>query len=166
VVHHHAARARDRSRGRHRLSAIEKHAGRSTITARLRLNYDSNKALSEISSKVNQVRGDLRPEAEIPVINIESADSRFASAYLSFTSDILAANEITDYLNRVVQPRLTAVSGVQRAEILGGRTFAMRVWMKPSKWRRSTSALRRCVRRWRRITTSPRPAARKARWCR
>jgi multidrug efflux pump len=107
--------------------------GRSTITARLKLNYDSNKALSEISSKVNQVRGDLPPEAEIPVINIESADSRFASAYLSFTSDILQANEITDYLNRIVQPRLTAVSGVQRAEILGGRTFAMRIWLKPEQ---------------------------------
>ncbi|MBA2270514.1 MAG: efflux RND transporter permease subunit [Chthoniobacterales bacterium] len=106
---------------------------RSTITVRLKLNYDSNKALSEISSKVNQVRGDLPPEAEIPVINIESADSRFASAYLSFTSDMLAANEITDYLNRVVQPRLTAVAGVQRAEILGGRTFAMRIWLKPEQ---------------------------------
>src|SRR5688572_30265622 len=107
--------------------------GMSTITARLKLNYDSNKALSEISSKVNQVRGDLPPEAEVPVINIESADSRFASAYLSFTSDILQANEITDYLNRIVQPRLTAVAGVQRAEILGGRTFAMRIWLKPEQ---------------------------------
>ena len=105
--------------------------GISTITARLKLNYDSNKALSEISSKVNQVRGDLPPEAEIPVINIESADSRFASCYLSFTSDILQANEITDYLNRIVQPRLTALGGVQRADILGGRTFAMRIWLKP-----------------------------------
>src|SRR5688500_7487542 len=107
--------------------------GVSIITARLKLNYDSNKALSEISSKVNQVRGDLPPEAEVPVINIESADSRFASAYLSFTSDILQANEITDYLNRIVQPRLTAVAGVQRAEILGGRTFAMRIWLKPEQ---------------------------------
>ena len=107
--------------------------GVSTITARLRLNYDSNKALSEISSKVNQVRGDLPPEAEIPVINIESADSQFASCYLSFTSDILQANEITDYLNRVVQPRLTAIAGVQRADILGGRTFAMRIWLKPEQ---------------------------------
>ena len=107
--------------------------GMSTITARLKLNYDSNKALSEISSKVNQVRGDLPPEAEIPVINIASADSRFASCYLSFTSNILQANEITDYLNRVVQPRLTALGGVQRAEILGGRTFAMRIWLKPEQ---------------------------------
>ncbi len=107
--------------------------GVSTITARLKLNYDSNKALSEISSKVNQVRGDLPPEAEIPVINIASADSQFASCYLSFTSDILQANEITDYLSRIVQPRLTAIAGVQKADILGGRTFAMRIWLKPDR---------------------------------
>ena len=72
--------------------------GVSTITARLKLNYDANKALSDISSKVNAIRRDLPPEAEIPVINIESADSQFASAYLSFTSNILQPNEITDYL--------------------------------------------------------------------
>ncbi len=105
----------------------------STITAHLKLNYDSNKALSEISSKVNQVRNDLPPEAEVPVINIQPADSQFASAYLSFTSNILQANEITDYLTRIVQPRLTAIAGVQRAEILGGRTFAMRIWLKPDR---------------------------------
>jgi len=107
--------------------------GMSTITARLKLNYDSHKALAEISSKIDQVRGDLPPEAEVPIINLESADSQFASAYLSFSSDILEANEITDYLNRVIQPRLTAVEGVQRADILGGRTFAMRAWLKPDR---------------------------------
>ncbi len=107
--------------------------GRSTITARLRLNYDPIKALSEISSKVDQVRGDLPPESEVPVINVESADTQFASAYLSFTSDILQQNEITDYLFRVVQPRLAAIEGVQRAEILGSRTFAMRVWLNPDR---------------------------------
>jgi multidrug efflux pump len=107
--------------------------GLSTINVRLRLNYDSTKALAEISSKVDQVRRDLPPEAEVPVINIESADSQFASAYLSFTSDILQQNEITDYLVRVVQPRLSAIAGVQRADILGGRTFAMRIWLKPER---------------------------------
>src|SRR5579862_5945507 len=107
--------------------------GLSTITVRLKLNYDPNKALAEISSKVNQVRYDLPPEAQIPVINIESADSQFAAAYLSFTSDILEANQITDYLTRIVQPRLTALEGVQRADILGGRTFAMRIWLKPDQ---------------------------------
>src|SRR6266404_5721017 len=107
--------------------------GISTITIRLKLNYEANKALAEISSKVDQVRNDLPPEAEVPVINIESADSQFAAAYLSFTSDILEANQITDYLVRIVQPRLTALEGVQRADILGGRTFAMRVWLKPDR---------------------------------
>lgn len=107
--------------------------GTSTIKVRLKLNYDSTKALAEISSKVDQVRNDLPPEAEVPIINIESADSEFASAYLSFSSDVLLQNEITDYLMRVVQPRLSAVEGVQRAEILGARTFAMRIWLKPDR---------------------------------
>src|SRR5512138_446465 len=105
----------------------------STITARLKLNYDSTRALSKIGSKVDQVRGDLPPEAEVPVLNIESADSQFAAAYLSFSSEFLKQNEITDYLVRVVQPRLSAIPGVQRADILGARTFAMRIWLKPDR---------------------------------
>jgi len=111
----------------------ESHQGLSTIRARLRLNYDATRALAEISSKVDQVRRDLPPEAEVPILNVESAESQFASAYLSFSSDILKQNEITDFLVRVVQPRLTAVEGVQRADILGARTFAMRIWLKPDR---------------------------------
>jgi len=105
----------------------------SIIRARLRLNYDATKALAEIASKVDQVRGDLPPEAQVPVINIESVDSQFASAYLSFSSEFLKQNEITDYLVRVIQPRLSAIEGVQRADILGARTFAMRIWLKPDR---------------------------------
>src|SRR5260370_42354210 len=105
----------------------------STITARLKLNYDANKALSDISSKVDAIRRDLPPESEIPVIAIQPADSQIASAYLSFTSNILKANEVTDYLVRLVQPRLTAIGGVERAVFIGGRTFAMRSWMKPQR---------------------------------
>ena len=121
--------------------------GLSTITVRLKLNYDAKKALSEISSKVNQVRNDLPPEAEIPAINAETADSQFAACYLSFASAILTtnaagvveskplleANQITDYLVRNVQPRLAALEGVQRADLLGSRTFAMRIWLKPDR---------------------------------
>src|SRR5919202_4838386 len=103
----------------------ESKQGLSTIRARLRLNYDATRALSEIGSKVDQVRGDLPADAEVPVLSIVSADSQFASAYLSFSSEFLKQNEITDYLVRIVQPRLTAVEGVQRADILGARTFAM-----------------------------------------
>src|SRR6184192_3321452 len=107
--------------------------GVSTITARLKLNYDANKALSDISSRVDAIRRDLPPESEIPVIAIQPADSQIASAYLSFTSNILEPNQVTDFLVRLVQPRLTALGGVQSADILGGRTFAMRVWMKPER---------------------------------
>ncbi|HEX9242241.1 MAG TPA: efflux RND transporter permease subunit [Anaeromyxobacter sp.] len=107
--------------------------GLSTITVRLKLNYDAQRALAEIGSKVDQVRRDLPPEAEVPILNIVSADTQFASAYLSFSSKELAQNEITDFLVRVVQPRLSAVEGVQRADILGARTFAMRIWLEPDK---------------------------------
>jgi len=107
--------------------------GFSMINARLKLNYEPTKALAEITAKVNQVRNDLPAEAEVPAITVQSADSEFASAYISFSSDILSQAEITDYLIRVVQPRLAAVAGVQRAEVFGARTFAMRIWLKPDK---------------------------------
>ena len=113
--------------------ASESRQGVSIIRANLELNYDAVRALSEIGAKVDQVRGDLPPESEVPVLDVVSVDSQFASAYLSFSSDFLGQNEITDYLVRVVQPRLSAVDGVQRAEILGARTFAMRIWLKPER---------------------------------
>jgi multidrug efflux pump len=105
----------------------------STITVHLKLNYDTNAALTQVQAKVAQVRNELPPEAQAPVIEIQTADSRFASMYLGFASKDLDQNQISDYLVRVVQPRLSAVSGVQRADILGGRTFAMRVWLDPER---------------------------------
>src|ERR1043165_5159237 len=107
--------------------------GISTITVHLTLNYDTNAALTQIQAKVAQVRNQLPPEAEAPVIEMETADNQFAAMYIGFSSDDLDQNQITDYLTRVVQPKLSAISGVQRADILGGRTFAMRVWLKPEK---------------------------------
>ncbi|HVP44606.1 MAG TPA: efflux RND transporter permease subunit, partial [Terriglobales bacterium] len=107
--------------------------GISTITVHLKLNYDTNAALTQIQAKVAQVRNDLPPEAEAPVIELETADNQFAAVYLGFSSDSLDQNQISDYLLRTVQPKLSAISGVQRAEILGDRTFAMRIWLKPEK---------------------------------
>jgi multidrug efflux pump len=107
--------------------------GVSTITVHLRLNYDTNAALTQIQAKVAQVRNDLPPEAEAPVIELETADTQFAAIYIGFSSADLDQNQITDYLTRAVQPKLSAVSGVQRADILGDRTFAMRVWLKPDR---------------------------------
>ena len=107
--------------------------GVSTITVHLKLNYDTNAALTQIQAKVAQVRNDLPPEAQAPVIELETADNRFAAMYLGFSSKDLDQNQITDYLTRVVQPKLSAIQGVQRADILGGRTFAMRIWLKPER---------------------------------
>ncbi|HEY2329693.1 MAG TPA: efflux RND transporter permease subunit, partial [Verrucomicrobiae bacterium] len=107
--------------------------GLSTITVRLKLNYDAKKALSEINSKINQVRNELPPEAEIPTIDVKMADSPFAAAYLSFSSEILEPNQITDYIVRIIQPRLAALDGVQKVELIGGRIFAMRIWLKPDR---------------------------------
>ncbi len=107
--------------------------GLSTISVHLKLNYDTNAALTQIQAKVAQVRNDLPPEAEAPVIDLQTADNQFAAMYLGFSSADLDQNQITDYLTRVVQPKLSAVSGVQRADILGDRTFAMRIWLKPDR---------------------------------
>ncbi|HXS81888.1 MAG TPA: efflux RND transporter permease subunit [Methylomirabilota bacterium] len=105
----------------------------STITVHLKLNYNTNDALTQIQSKVAEVRNDLPPEAQAPVIQVQTADAQFAAMYLGFSSQDLDQNQISDYLVRIVQPRLSAVSGVQKAEVLGGRTFAMRVWLKPDE---------------------------------
>src|SRR5271169_5599203 len=107
--------------------------GLSTIVVHLKLNYDTNAALTQIQAKVAQVKNDLPPESQVPVIDLQTADQQFAAMYVGFSSQDLDENQITDYLTRVVQPKLSAVSGVQRADILGNRTFAMRLWLKPEQ---------------------------------
>src|SRR5262250_1952819 len=107
--------------------------GLSTIQVHLKINYDTTTALTQIQAKVAQVRNDLPPDAQIPVIDLQTADTQFAAIYIGFASKDLDQNQITDYLTRVVQPKLSAISGVQRVDILGNRTFAMRIWLKPEE---------------------------------
>ena len=107
--------------------------GLSTITVHLKINYDTTAALTQIQAKVAQVRNDLPPESQLPVIELQTADTEFAAMYIGFSAKDLDENQITDYLTRVVQPKLSAISGVQRADILGNRTFAMRIWLKPEQ---------------------------------
>ncbi len=107
-------------------------SGVSTITATLRLNYDANKALTQIQTQVTSVRNQLPPEAQQPVLKVQVGEST-AAMYLGFYSHSLPANNITDYLLRVVKPRLDAVEGVQTAEIIGARQFAMRAWLDPAR---------------------------------
>src|SRR3989442_1338160 len=104
----------------------------STITAALRLNYDVDKALTEINTKVNAVLNQLPPGSQQPILTVRVGQT-FAAMYIGFASEVLAPNKITDYLIRVVQPKLQAVEGVQTAEILGGKLFALRAWLAPAK---------------------------------
>ncbi len=104
----------------------------STISVYLRLNYDADKALTEISTKVNSVLNQLPPGSQQPVLNIQIGQT-IDAMYIGFGSDVLPQNNITDYLVRVVQPKLQAVEGVQTAEIIGAQNFALRAWLDPAK---------------------------------
>lgn len=104
----------------------------STIQAYLRLNYDPNNALTEINTKVNAVLNQLPKDTQQPVITVAIGEA-IDSMYIGFYSKVLPTNKITDYLIRVVQPKLQAVEGVQTAEVLGQRRFALRAWLDPVK---------------------------------
>ena len=106
--------------------------GVSTITVYLRLNYDSDKALTEINTKVNSVLNQLPPGTLQPTLTVKIGQP-IDAMYIGFNSDTLAPNQITDYLVRVVQPKLQAVPGVQTAELLGQKVFALRAWLDPQK---------------------------------
>jgi hypothetical protein len=107
-------------------------SGVSTITATLRLNYDANKALTQIQTQVSSVRNQLPPQAQQPVLNVLVGET-IDAMYMGYRSDTLPANSITDYLARVVKPKLDSIQGVQTAEILGGRQFALRAWLDPAR---------------------------------
>ncbi len=104
----------------------------SIITANLRLNYDANKAVTEINTRVNAVLNQLPQGSQQPVITL-SIGEPIDSMYIGFYSQVLPTNKITDYLIRVVQPKLQTVEGVQTAEVLGIRQFALRAWLDPKK---------------------------------
>jgi len=107
-------------------------SGVSTITATLRLNYDANRALTEIQTQVTSVRNQLPPQAQQPILTV-AVGQTIDAMYMGFRSDVLPSNSITDYLARVVKPKLDALQGVQTAEILGGRQFALRAWLNPAQ---------------------------------
>ncbi len=108
------------------------HNSLSTITANLRLNFDPNKALTEINTKVNAVLNQLPPEAQTPVLSVKIGQD-IDAMYIGFSSDVIPANKITDYLIRSVQPRLQGIEGIQTAELLGAKNFSLRAWLDPNK---------------------------------
>src|SRR6185437_7454313 len=106
--------------------------GVSVISATLRLNYDSNRALTEINTKVASVRNQLPPQAQQPVLTVQVGQTTDAM-YIGYYSNLLPPNGLTDYLYRVVKPQLDALEGVQTAEIIGGRQYALRAWLDPAR---------------------------------
>nr|WP_305907948.1 efflux RND transporter permease subunit [Methylomarinum sp. Ch1-1]MDP4520747.1 efflux RND transporter permease subunit [Methylomarinum sp. Ch1-1] len=104
----------------------------STIEAHMRLNYNPNAAVAEIQAKVASQRNVLPEEAEDPVITSQTGD-RTALMYLALYSDTLSPAQITDYMLRVIQPKMQAVAGVGKAQMLGNKTFAMRIWLDPQR---------------------------------
>src|SRR5215469_16812694 len=107
-------------------------AGVSTITATLRLNYDANRALTEINTQVSSVKNALPAQAQQPVLTVQQGQTTDAM-YMGFYSKVLPTNNVTDYLLRVVKPKLDSIEGVQTAEILGGRQFALRAWLDSAR---------------------------------
>ncbi|MCP3460694.1 efflux RND transporter permease subunit [Bradyrhizobium sp. CCGUVB23] len=106
--------------------------GTSTITVNLRLNYDSGKAMTEINAKVNSVLNQLPTGSQQPTLTLKVGQT-IDAMYIGFASEVLAPNQITDYLTRVVQPKLQTVPGVQTAELIGGKKFALRAWLDADK---------------------------------
>ena len=107
-------------------------SGLSTITATLKLNYDSNAALTQIQTQISSVKNQLPPQAQQPILTVQIGQST-AAMYMGFYSDDIPNNAITDYLLRVVKPKLDSIDGVQNAEITGGRKFALRAWLDREK---------------------------------
>lgn len=107
-------------------------SGVSTVTATLQLNYDSNRALSEINTKVQSVLNQLPAEAQQPTLTVQIGEA-IAAMYMGFNSTTIPSNKVTDYMVRVVQPKLQTIAGVKQAELIGGRQFALRAWLDPQK---------------------------------
>jgi hydrophobe/amphiphile efflux-1 (HAE1) family protein len=104
----------------------------STITLNLRLDANPDRAVADVLAKTNQVRSVLPRESNDPVV-VKQTGQGYALMYMSFNSKVMTGSQITDYLSRVVQPRIQTINGVAQAQILGGQTFAMRIWLDPIK---------------------------------
>src|SRR5213082_1618405 len=104
--------------------------GTSTIQVYIKLNFDPNQALTEVLAKVNSVRYLIPKESNDPIVT-KTTGQTTAVMYIGFSSDELSGSAISDYLTRVVQHVLSTVDGVASADILGGQTFAMRLWLDP-----------------------------------
>jgi multidrug efflux pump len=110
----------------------QSNAGVSIVKAYIRLNFSPSEAMTGIMAKVAEVRNDLPRESNQPVI-LKETGSSMALMYIGFNSNDMTNQQITDYLSRVVRPKLQTIDGVANAQILGGHTYAMRIWLNTEK---------------------------------
>jgi multidrug efflux pump len=108
-------------------------AGVSTVTVRLKLNHPSTVALAEVGNRLDQIRSELPSEIESPIVEIQRADRPYATFYVSVTSETLTPPQLTDYLAREIQPRLSTIPNVQRVGLEGARPQAMRIWLQAER---------------------------------
>ncbi|MGA2654450.1 MAG: efflux RND transporter permease subunit [Gammaproteobacteria bacterium] len=106
--------------------------GMSTISVFLRLNYDTDKAMTEINANVSSVINQLPPGSQLPQLSIDVGEATDLM-YIAFYSEVLSRGEVTDYVYRIAQPAIRAVNQVLDAELLGYRRFALRAWLDPQK---------------------------------
>lgn len=106
----------------------ESNAGISTVKVHIKLNYDPNIAMTDIMAKTAEITNALPKESDRPVIE-KSTGSQTSLMYISFTSPNMNTQQITDYISRIIQPKLQTAGGVANAAILGGGTYAMRIWL-------------------------------------
>ena len=107
-------------------------ANRSLIRAYVRLDKSPDETLTQVIANVNKVRGELPEASESPVVSM-SVGATTPAGYMVFYSDFLRINQITDYLVRVVEPKLATVPGVQSVDLAGGQEFAARIWLIPER---------------------------------
>jgi multidrug efflux pump len=108
-------------------------AGLSTVTVRLKLNHSSTVALTEVGNRLDQIRSELPSEIESPVVEVQRADRPYATFYVSVTSSAMTPPQLTDFLARQIQPRLSTLPDVQRVGLEGARPQAMRIWLDASR---------------------------------
>jgi multidrug efflux pump len=106
--------------------------GKSTITLNIKLGFDAQVAFTDVMSKVQQTLNQLPKAAQEPVI-VKSSDTATDLLYLSLNSPDMTPQQITDYATRVVKPQLETITGVSKADILGGQTYSMRIFLNPNK---------------------------------
>lgn len=102
----------------------------STVTVEMKLGSNPDVALAEVLSKVQGVRGNLPDGAKDPVI-VKGTGQQFAMMYISMQNPNMTKEQLTEYIERVIRPRISTVEGVADVQIFGAQEYSMRIWIDP-----------------------------------